>query len=69
MAFEIETLLFACSWFVTLFNNVLPCQYSFKILELYFLEGQKMIYKVGLQILKEKKKIVKKMSDREEIIG
>lgn len=32
-------------------------------------EGEKILYRVALQILKEKKRIIKKMSTPEDVIG
>lgn len=55
-------MLYASSWFITLYSNTLPCQYIFRILEIYLVEGEKILYRVALQILKEKKKFLKSMN-------
>lgn len=62
-------MVFASSWFITLFNNVLPCSFALRIIELYMVEGEKILYRVALQILKYKKKIIKKLKDMGEIIN
>lgn len=62
-------MLYAASWFITLFNSVLPCEYCYRIMEIYFLEGDKVLYRVALQILKEKKKHIKKLGSFEDVIA
>lgn len=54
-------MLYASSWFITLFNNTLPCAYVFRVTEIYLVEGEKILYRVALQILKEKKRVLKKL--------
>lgn len=59
---NIDCLFYASSWFITLFCNSLPCSYVLRILEIYLMEGEKILYRVALQILKLKKKKLKKLS-------
>lgn len=65
----IEPLIYAPQWFITLFHHSLPLQYVFRIMDVYFVEGEKIIYRVALQILKEKKRFIKKMDSDEDIIS
>lgn len=48
---------------------MLPCSFALRIIELYMVEGEKILYRVALQILKYKKKIIKKLKDMGEIIN
>ena len=63
--FEIDPVIYASSWFITLFCNCLPACYAFRILECFLMEGEKVIYRVALMILKKKKKIIKRCDNLE----
>lgn len=66
---EVSPMLYASSWFITLFNNALPCPYIFRIMEVYMMEGEKILYRVALQILKEKKRVIKMLDAPEDVIA
>ena len=52
---------YSTSWFLTFYILVLPFNTVFRILDIFFSEGYKIIYRVGLAILKLKeKKFIKK---------
>ena len=61
-------MIYGSSWFITLFCNCLPACYSFRILESYLLEGEKVIYRVALMVLKTKKKRLKTLDNLEDFI-
>lgn len=44
--------MYASQWFFTLFTNCLPFEICVRIFDCYFLEGEKIIYRVALAILK-----------------
>ena len=53
--------LFAPAWIMTLFVNVVPLDTSLRILDIFLLEGPKIIFRVFLAIFKTKKKEIKKL--------
>lgn len=44
--------MYASQWFFTLFTNCLPFEVCVRIFDCYFLEGEKIIFRVALAILK-----------------
>ena len=66
---QIDSLFYAAPWFITLFCNTLPCPYALRILEMYLLEGEKILYRAALQILKIKKKRLKALTEFEQIMN
>ena len=44
--------MYASQWFFTLFTNCLPFELLVRIFDCYLLEGEKIIYRVALAILK-----------------
>lgn len=48
----VQPSMYASQWFITLFAVNVKSEIRVRILDLFFLEGQKIIYKLGLSILK-----------------
>lgn len=53
-----EPILFSNSWFITLFINTLPFQSVLRIFDIYFVEGDSVLYRVALAIVKILEKII-----------
>lgn len=47
-----EPILFSNSWFITIFVNTLPFQSVLRIFDIFWDEGDLVIYRVGLAIIK-----------------
>jgi len=60
---EIEPIQYASSWFLTLFCGNLHFEYCMRVLECYVVEGDKVLYRVALTIMKYKKRKVKALAD------
>ena len=50
--YEIQLSIVALPWFLTLFVNSLPLPYALRILDCFFMDGVKVLFQVGLAILK-----------------
>jgi len=65
--FSIDTITFATGWYMTLFSSVLPFKYFLRIMDVFFLEKWKIIYRVALAMLKLKKQRLLAAKNFEEI--
>ena len=45
-------LMYASKWFMTLFNEFFPIHISVRILDIYLMEGRKILYRIALAIFK-----------------
>ncbi|KAK5669330.1 GTPase activating protein (GAP) [Batrachochytrium dendrobatidis] len=50
--YEIQLSVACLPWFLSLFINSLPLPYSLRIMDCFFMEGAKVLFQVGLAILK-----------------
>ena len=55
---QVQPILFATGWFITLYSSILPFQLVLRILDMFFAEGNKILYRAGLAILKLKEDIL-----------
>ena len=44
--------LYATQWFMTLFSANMPIELTLRIWDIFFIEGKKILYRIGLAILK-----------------
>ena len=65
MTFEATT--YATQWFMTLFCVSLPFKAVVRIWDSFFVEGLKIIYRVGLAIIKDNEKAILKSKSFEEL--
>ncbi|KAJ1969966.1 GTPase activating protein (GAP) [Dispira parvispora] len=49
---DIQLAVACLPWFLTLFINSMPLAFAFRILDCFFLEGPKILFQVGLAVLK-----------------
>lgn len=63
----IESLTFCTSWYMTLFSCVLPFQYFLRIIDIFFFEKWKIMYRVSLTILKLKEKRILTATSFEDV--
>ncbi|KAI8322604.1 TBC-domain-containing protein, partial [Martensiomyces pterosporus] len=49
---DIQLSIACLPWFLTLFVNSMPLQYALRVLDCFFLEGPKILFQIGLAILK-----------------
>ena len=52
LAEMITPTIYATQWFMTIFSNNIPIKLTLRIWDVFFIEGQKIIYRVALAILK-----------------
>jgi TBC1 domain family member 8/9 len=55
-------------WFLTLFVNSLPLPYALRIMDCFFLEGAKVLFQIGLAILKVNGDAIMKVTDDGELM-
>ncbi|EAS03440.1 rab-GTPase-TBC domain protein (macronuclear) [Tetrahymena thermophila SB210] len=65
--YGIESITFGTSWYMTLFSSVLPFQYFLRIMDIFFFEKWKIVYRVALAMLKLKKKRLLNAKSFEEV--
>jgi len=53
---EIDFILFATNWFITLYTGVLPFKLVVRLIDTFLCEKMKILYRVALTILKYKEK-------------
>ena len=63
--YEVESIQYAVSWFITLYCGCLPFEYNLRVLDLYLSEGKKILFRVALAILKLKKHKAKSLCSTE----
>ncbi|KAJ1905238.1 GTPase activating protein (GAP), partial [Tieghemiomyces parasiticus] len=51
-AHDIQLAVACLPWFLTLFINSMPLTFAFRVLDCFFLEGPKVLFQVGLAVLK-----------------
>ena len=49
---SVSSILFATSWFMTLYSSVLNFHIFLRIMDIFWLEKNKIIYRIALAILK-----------------
>lgn len=59
---------YATAWFLTFYILILPFNTVLRIMDIFLLEGFKIIYRIGLAIFKLKEKKLMAASDSDEII-
>jgi len=60
--------LFALRWFLCLFIGVLPTETVLRILDLFFTEGDKIMFRIGLALLKLNEKLILETVNQMELI-
>lgn len=60
--------IYAPGWFLTLYVSFLPFNIVLRILDIFLYEGFKIIYRVGLGILKIKEEKILKMKQMDQIM-
>jgi hypothetical protein len=50
--YDIQLSVACLPWFLTLFINSLPLSFSLRILDCFFLEGEKFLFQIALAVLK-----------------
>ena len=60
--------MYASQWFFTLYTNCLPFELLVRIFDCYLLEGEKIIYRIGLAILKSNENELLKVRHFEEFM-
>ena len=60
--------MYASQWFFTLYTNCLPFELLVRIFDCYLLEGEKIIYRIGLAILKSNETELLKRKHFEEFM-
>lgn len=60
--------IYAPGWFLTLYVSFLPFNIVLRILDIFLYEGYKIIYRVGLAILKIKEEKILKMKQMDQIM-
>ena len=53
---------FASEWFMTLFSYILPIQISFRIFDIFLIDGYKILHRIGLSILSKSDIILRKLN-------
>jgi len=64
----IETFFYATGWFLTLYTAFLPFNLVLRIIDIFFFEKFKILYRVGLAILKCKEKEILEAKNMEKVI-
>jgi len=60
--------IYAPAWFLTLYVSVLPFNLVLRILDIFLYEGFKILYRVGLCILKVKEEKILKTNQMDKIM-
>lgn len=60
--------IYAPGWFLTLYVSILPFNLVLRILDIFLYEGYKIIYRVGLAILKIKEEKILAMKSMDKIM-
>ena len=60
--------IFAPAWFLTLYVSVLPFNLVLRILDIFLYEGYKIIYRIGLCILKIKEEQILKFKGMDQVM-
>ena len=58
--------MYLTQWFLTLFSTKIPLELTLRIWDIFFIEGQKILYRIALAILKINQADILK-SDYEQI--
>jgi Ca2+-binding EF-hand superfamily protein len=66
--YEIQLSVAALPWFLTLFVNSLPLPFALRVLDCFFMEGVKVLFQVGLAILKVNGDAILKATDDGELM-
>ena len=66
--YEIQLSIAALPWFLTLFVNSLPLPYALRVLDCFFMDGVKVLFQVGLAILKVNGDEILKVKDDGELM-
>ena len=49
---NIQPAMYATQWFMTIFSNNIPLELTLRIWDMFFIEGQKVMYRVALAVLR-----------------
>lgn len=66
--FNIQSVLYATPWFMTLYSSVLPFNLFLRTFDIFLLEKWKIIYRVGLTILKHHEAAILRAQGFDEIM-
>lgn len=66
--FKFDPSLYATSWFLAFYIVVLPFNTVLRIMDIFLLEGFKIIYRIGLTILKIKKKKILQAKSMDDLM-
>ncbi|RKO87204.1 rab-GTPase-TBC domain-containing protein, partial [Blyttiomyces helicus] len=66
---EIQLSVACLPWFLSLFVNTLPLPYALRILDCFFMEGPKILFQIGLAILKTNGDAIMKVRDDGELMN
>ncbi|KAJ3340575.1 hypothetical protein HDU83_007012 [Entophlyctis luteolus] len=66
--YDIQLSVVCLPWFLTLFINSLPMTFALRILDCLFLEGPKVLFQVGLAVIKVNGDAILKIKDDGELI-
>ncbi|KAJ3074761.1 hypothetical protein HDU98_010351 [Podochytrium sp. JEL0797] len=67
--YDIQLSVVCLPWFLTLFINSLPLTFSLRILDCLFMEGPKVLFQVGLAIIKVNGDAILKVKDDGELMN
>ncbi|KAJ3052498.1 hypothetical protein HK097_006137, partial [Rhizophlyctis rosea] len=65
---EIQLSVACLPWFLSLYINSLPLQFAVRILDCFFMEGPKVLFQIGLAILKTNGDAILKVKDDGELM-
>lgn len=66
--YDIQLSVAVLPWFLSLFINALPLPYSLRIIDCFFMEGAKVLFQVGLAMLKINGDEIMKVKDDGELM-
>ena len=66
--YDIQLSVACLPWFLTLYLNSLPIPYALRIMDCFFLEGTKVLFQIGLAILKINGDQIMKIKDDGELM-
>ncbi|KAJ3214732.1 hypothetical protein HDU67_001323 [Dinochytrium kinnereticum] len=69
LRYEIQLSVACLPWFLSIFINSLPLPFALRIIDCFFLEGPKVLFQVGLAILKTNGEAILKVKDDGELMN
>lgn len=67
--YEIQTSVACLPWFLSLYVNTLPLMYALRVVDCFFLEGPKVLFQVGLAIMKVNGETLLRCKDDGEVMA